>query len=38
VSKKTTISFDQQGHGGEPKLEHWYGHIGITAVVAALVS
>jgi hypothetical protein len=36
MSKKTTISFDPQGEAGEPKLEHWYGRIGISAVVAAL--
>jgi hypothetical protein len=43
VSKKASIFFDQQdetgeqqGDTGEPKLEHWYGRIGISAVVAAL--
>jgi hypothetical protein len=36
VSKKTTIFFDQQGDVGEPKLEHCYERIGISAVVAAL--
>jgi hypothetical protein len=36
MSKKTTIPFDPHGEAGEPKLEHWYGRIGISAVVAAL--
>jgi hypothetical protein len=24
------------GRASEPRLEHWYGHIGISAVIAAL--
>jgi hypothetical protein len=35
MTKKNTIS-DQKNRTAEPKLEHWYGHIGISAVVAAL--
>ena len=34
MGKKTTASFGQQT--AEPKLEHAYAHIGISAVVAAL--
>ena len=35
MTKKNTTS-DQKDRTAEPKLEHWYGHIGISAVVAAL--
>jgi hypothetical protein len=35
MTKKNTTS-DQKDLTAEPKLEHWYGHIGISAVVAAL--
>ena len=35
-SKKTTIPFDEQRHAGEPKLEHSYGRIGISAVASTL--
>jgi len=34
MGKKSTAGFDQQT--AEPKLEHGYAHIGISAVVAAL--
>jgi hypothetical protein len=34
-TKKNTTS-SQESRTTEPKLEHWYGHIGISAVVAAL--
>ena len=35
MTKKNTTS-SQESRTGEPKLEQWYGHIGISAVVAAL--
>jgi hypothetical protein len=35
MTKKNATS-DQKNCTAEPKLEHWYGHIGISAVVAAL--
>ena len=34
-SKESTASFDER-HAGEPKLEHSYGRIGISAVASAL--
>ena len=35
MTKKNTTS-EQKGRVAAPKLENWYGHIGISAVVAAL--
>ncbi len=35
MTKKNTTS-SQESRTLEPKLEHWYGNIGISAVVAAL--
>ena len=37
MTNKNTTS-NQQRRTAEQKLEHWYGHIGISAVVAALRS
>jgi hypothetical protein len=36
MGNKSTAGFDQQNHTAEPKLDHAYAHIGISAVVAAL--
>ena len=36
MGNKSTAGFDQQNPTAEPKLEHAYAHIGISAVVAAL--
>ena len=36
MANKSTAGFDQQNPTAEPKLEHAYAHIGISAVVAAL--
>ena len=36
MGNKCTASFDQQSPTAEPKLEHAYAHIGISAVAAAL--
>jgi hypothetical protein len=36
MGNKSTAGFDPQNPTAEPKLEHAYAHIGISAVAAAL--